>query len=51
MLTSSRPGDILRTCMTSGWIFSTGLAGDHTLAQKYYFVSDLHMGGDGQLQH
>jgi UDP-2,3-diacylglucosamine pyrophosphatase LpxH len=21
------------------------------LAQKYYFVSDLHMGGDGQLQH
>src|SRR4029079_2324601 len=25
--------------------------GDHTLAQKYYFVSDLHMGGDGQLQH
>jgi UDP-2,3-diacylglucosamine pyrophosphatase LpxH len=25
--------------------------GNHTLAQKYYFVSDLHMGGDGQLQH
>src|SRR5260370_32100928 len=25
--------------------------GGHTLAQKYYFVSDLHMGGDGQLQH
>lgn len=21
------------------------------MAQKYYFVSDLHMGGDGQLQH
>jgi UDP-2,3-diacylglucosamine pyrophosphatase LpxH len=21
------------------------------LTQKYYFVSDLHMGGDGQLQH
>ena len=20
-------------------------------ARKYYFVSDLHMGGDGQLQH
>jgi UDP-2,3-diacylglucosamine pyrophosphatase LpxH len=25
--------------------------GDRTLTQKYYFVSDLHMGGDGQLQH
>jgi UDP-2,3-diacylglucosamine pyrophosphatase LpxH len=25
--------------------------GDRTLAQRYYFVSDLHMGGDGQLQH
>ena len=22
-----------------------------TTAHKYYFVSDLHMGGDGQLQH
>ena len=21
------------------------------MAQKYYFVSDLHMGGDGHLQH
>ena len=21
------------------------------MTQKYYFVSDLHMGGDGQLQH
>ena len=21
------------------------------MAQKYYFVSDLHMGGDGELQH
>ena len=21
------------------------------LAQNYYFVSDLHMGGDGRLQH
>ena len=21
------------------------------MAQKYYLVSDLHMGGDGQLQH
>ena len=21
------------------------------MAQKYYFVSDLHMGGDGQMQH
>ena len=21
------------------------------MAQKYYFVSDLHMGGDGQVQH
>jgi UDP-2,3-diacylglucosamine pyrophosphatase LpxH len=26
-------------------------ARDRTLAQKYYFVSDLYMGGDGQLQH
>src|SRR6516225_7753135 len=25
--------------------------GDRTLAPRYYFVSDLHMGGDGQLQH
>jgi UDP-2,3-diacylglucosamine pyrophosphatase LpxH len=25
--------------------------GERILAQKYYFVSDLHMGGDGQLQH
>jgi UDP-2,3-diacylglucosamine pyrophosphatase LpxH len=25
--------------------------GDRTLAQQYYFVSDLHLGGDGQLQH
>jgi UDP-2,3-diacylglucosamine pyrophosphatase LpxH len=25
--------------------------GDRTLSQQYYFVSDLHMGGDGQLQH
>src|SRR5262245_50694687 len=25
--------------------------GDRTLAPQYYFVSDLHMGGDGQLQH
>jgi hypothetical protein len=25
--------------------------GDRTLAQQYFFVSDLHMGGDGQLQH
>jgi UDP-2,3-diacylglucosamine pyrophosphatase LpxH len=23
----------------------------HSRAQKYYLVSDLHMGGDGQLQH
>jgi UDP-2,3-diacylglucosamine pyrophosphatase LpxH len=27
------------------------MRGNLTLAQKYYFVSDLHMGGDGQLQH
>jgi UDP-2,3-diacylglucosamine pyrophosphatase LpxH len=25
--------------------------GDPTLARQYYLVSDLHMGGDGQLQH
>jgi len=24
---------------------------EHSQAQKYYLVSDLHMGGDGQLQH
>jgi UDP-2,3-diacylglucosamine pyrophosphatase LpxH len=24
---------------------------ERTSAQKYYFISDLHMGGDGQLQH
>ena len=23
----------------------------HNFAQQYYFVSDLHMGGDAQLQH
>jgi UDP-2,3-diacylglucosamine pyrophosphatase LpxH len=27
------------------------IRGNRTLAQKYYFVSDLHMGGDGELQH
>jgi UDP-2,3-diacylglucosamine pyrophosphatase LpxH len=25
--------------------------GDRTVAPQYYFISDLHMGGDGQLQH
>jgi hypothetical protein len=24
---------------------------EHSSTQKYYLVSDLHMGGDGQLQH
>jgi UDP-2,3-diacylglucosamine pyrophosphatase LpxH len=24
---------------------------ERTSAGKYYFISDLHMGGDGQLQH
>jgi hypothetical protein len=24
---------------------------ERTSVQKYYFISDLHMGGDGQLQH
>jgi UDP-2,3-diacylglucosamine pyrophosphatase LpxH len=27
------------------------LAGTRGLAKRYYFISDLHMGGDGELQH
>ena len=29
----------------------TGVMEEPTLARRYYLVSDLHMGGDGQLQH
>ena len=29
----------------------TGIMEEPTLTKRYYFVSDLHMGGDGQLQH
>jgi hypothetical protein len=52
MLTSSRPGRYAAHVYDQ-WsdIFVPVWQGDHTLAQKYYFVSDLHMGGDGQLQH
>src|SRR5262249_6911397 len=62
MLGSTTPGShrgIGRALVTDrfeiGKLAILPVSGERTMqqdaARKYYFVSDLHMGGDGQLQH